>query len=174
MNLTDLILNRRSCRKFTEELVSEADINALKQIALCAPTSKNCQSWEFVFVTDKSTIEAISKSKAQGAAFVQAAPLVVVVLGNTTKTDVWIEDTSIAATFIQLKAQELNLGTCWVQMRERGFDDGRKASNIIKALLNAPDELEVECVIAVGHKPFEKSPYELEKLPIEHLHDNKF
>lgn len=174
MNLTELMMKRRSCRKFTEEAVSAADIAELKRVALCSPTSKNCKSWEFVFVTDKATIKALSESKDNGAQFLEAAPLAIVVMADTTKTDVWVEDTSIAATFLQLKAEELGLGSCWVQMRSRGFADGRKASDTICSLLNAPANMEVECVIAVGHKAAERNPYTDDKLPMAQVHDEKF
>lgn len=174
MNLTQLMMQRRSCRKFTDQPVSEADINELKRVALCAPTSKNCRSWEFVFVTDTATIQALAASKEQGAAFMSEAKLAVVVFGNTSKTDVWVEDASIAATFIQLKAEELGLGSCWVQMHRRGHADGTMANDVIKKLLGAPEALEVECVIAIGHKAQERSPYTDEKLPFEQVHDDKF
>lgn len=174
MNLTELMMRRRSCRKFTEEAVSEEDIKELKRVALCAPTSKNCRSWEFVFVSDKQTISALAQSKDNGAAFVADAPLAVVVLADTSKTDVWIEDTSIAATFIQLKAEELGLGSCWVQMRGRGHSDGRKATETICQMLGAPEGFEVECVIAVGHKAAERNPYTDDRLPWAQAHDERF
>jgi nitroreductase len=174
MNLTELIMRRRSCRKFTEEPVSVEDIKELKRVAVCSPTSKNCRSWEFVFVQKKEVISALSRSKDNGASFMEFAPLAIVVLGNPTKTDVWVEDASIAATYLQLKAEELGLGSCWVQMRERGIPGGSAASDTIKALINAPEELEVECVIAVGHKAAERSPYTDEKLPWEQTHDENF
>lgn len=174
MNLTELIMHRRSIRKFTAEAVSESDIAELKRVALCAPTSKNCKSWEFVFVTDTEIIKSLSASKEAGAAFMEQAPLAIVIFGDTAKTDVWVEDTSIAAAFIQLKAEELGLGSCWVQMRERGFADGRKADTIIRELLGAPANLAVECVIAIGHKDQQRNPYLDEKLPYDHIHDNKF
>ena len=174
MSLTDLIMKRRSCRKFTEQTVSTEDIKELKRVAICSPTSKNCRSWEFVFVQKKDVIAAISRSKDNGAAFMEFAPLAVVVLGNPLKTDVWVEDASIAATYLQLKAEELGLGSCWVQMRERGIPNVSKASDTIKALINAPEELEVECVIAIGHKATERSPYIDDKLSWEQTHDEKF
>ncbi|MBP5365012.1 MAG: nitroreductase family protein [Bacteroidales bacterium] len=174
MNLTELMMRRRSCRKFTDEKLTADEIHELKRVALCAPTSKNCRSWEFVFVTDSATIKALSVSKEAGAAFLEEAPLAVVVLADTTKTDVWVEDTSIAATFLQLKAEEMGLGSCWAQMRGRGFADGRSANDIIKALVGAPEQFEVECVIGIGHKAQERNPYTDEKLPFEQTHDNHF
>ncbi len=174
MNLTDLMMRRRSCRKFTDEAVTAEDIKELKRVALCSPTSKNCRSWQFVFVTDKTTIAAIAQSKDNGAQFVEGAPLAVVVLGDTQKTDVWVEDASIAATFIQLKAEELGLGSCWVQMRARGLADGTMASDILCQLLGAPEGLSAECVIAIGHKAQERSAYTDERLPWEQVHDERF
>lgn len=174
MNLTELIMSRRSCRKFTEEAISAEDIKELKRVALCSPTSKNCRSWEFVFVQDKSVISELSKSKDNGAAFMENAPLAVVILGNPEKTDVWVEDASIAATFIQLKAEDLGLGSCWVQMRGRGIQGQTNASDIIKSLINSPSTLEVECVIAIGHKAVERSPYTDDKLAWDQIHDDGF
>ena len=171
MNLTELIMRRRSHRKFTEEPISASDIKELQRVAIAAPTSKNCKSWNFVFVTDAEKISAIAKSKESGAAFMEQAKLAIVVVGDTSKTDVWVEDSSIAATYLLLKAEELGLGACWVQMRLRGDADGKTASDNIRKLLSIPEGFEVECVVAVGHKAAERSPYTDEKLPFDQIHN---
>lgn len=173
-NITELLFKRRSIRKFTSEAISAEEIKELQRAALCAPTSKNCKSWEFVFVTDENTIKALSQSKDAGAQFIESAKLVIVVMANTEKTDVWIEDSSIAATFIQLQAEALGLGSCWAQIRLRGFADGRKASDIVKEIVGAPDNMEVECLIGIGHKDQERSTYNDDKLPWEQIHSEKF
>jgi len=173
-NITDLIFQRRSIRKFTNEKISDADIKELQRAAIAAPTSKNCKSWEFVFVSNPDTIKALSESKDAGAQFLEGATLAIVVMGNTEKTDVWIEDASIAASYLQLQAEALGLGSCWAQIRERGFSDGRKASDIVKNILNAPANLEVECIIGVGHKDQQRSSYSDERLPWEQIHMEKF
>lgn len=173
-SLTSLFYRRRSTRKFTTEAISESDIKELQRAALCAPTSKNCKSWEFVFVTDSSKIKALSECKESGAQFLEGATLAIVILADPQKTDVWIEDTSIAATFIQLQAEALGLGSCWAQMRERGFADGRKANELVKQILDAPNNLEVECIIGIGHKDQQRSEYTDEKLPWQQIHINKF
>lgn len=174
MSITELLYQRRSIRKFTDEPVSDEHIKELQRAALCAPTSKNCKSWEFVFITNPDTIKALSECKDAGAQFIEGAKLVIAVMANTDKTDVWIEDASIAATFIQLQAEALGLGSCWAQIRLRGFSDGRKASDIVKSLLGAPDNMEVECLIGIGHKDQQRSTYTDEKLPWEQIHTDKF
>ena len=172
-SLTSLFFKRRSIRKFTADPISEAQIKELQRAALCAPTSKNCKSWEFVFVSDKDTIKALSESKDAGAQFLEGAPLAIVVMADPQKTDVWVEDTSIAATFIQLQAEALGLGSCWAQMRLRGTSNA-PAATTIKQLLGAPAHLEVECVIGVGHKDQQRSEYTDEKLPWQQIHNNKY
>ncbi len=172
-SLTPLFFKRRSIRKFTTEPISEAHIKELQRAALCAPTSKNCKSWEFVFVDNKETIKALSESKESGAQFLEGAPLAIVVLADTQKTDVWVEDTAIAATFIQLQAEALGLGSCWAQMRLRGTTN-TPATDTIKQLIGAPSNLEVECVIGIGHKDQQRSEYTDEKLPWQQIHINKY
>ncbi len=173
-NISELIMNRRSCRKFTTEPVSADDIKELQRAALASPTSKNCKSWQFLFVQDKQAIVKLSESKEQGAAFVKNATLAIVVFGDPRATDVWIEDASIAGAFLLLQAQALGLGATWVQLRERGFADGRTAKENIRNLTGAPEELEPVCIIAIGHPDEQHRPYSDERLPLEHLHMEKF
>ena len=163
-NLAQLIAERRSCRKFTGEAVSDADVLQLKRAALSAPTSKNCKSWEFVFVQDKATIEALSQSKESGAAFVKGAALAIVVFGRTSKTDIWVEDASIASSFLLLQAADLGLG----------FSDGRTARDIAGKLLNAPSDVEPLAIIAIGHPAESHRPYSDDRLPWGQVHDEKF
>ena len=172
--LSELIANRRSCRKFTDEAVSAEDIMQLKRAALMSPTSKNCRSWEFVFVQDPATIDVLAHSKEMGAAFVTNAKLAIVVFGNKEKSDIWVEDASIAASFLLLQAQDLGLGATWVQLRERGFADGRKAKDIVAELLGAPANLEPLAIVAVGHPAESHRPYSDDRLPWAQVHDEKF
>ncbi|MDO4461075.1 MAG: nitroreductase family protein [Bacteroidia bacterium] len=173
MELLELIKTRRSIRKYTAEPISEEHIKALKTAALCAPTSKNCKDWKFIFVTNKETIEALSTAKEGTGEFLAGAPLAIVVAADTTLTDVWVEDTSIAASYIQLMAHNLGLGSCWAQMRLRKNSEGNNASENIKKLLSLSADDEVMCVIGVGHPDQQRKPYEEEKLPWEKVVDIK-
>lgn len=173
-NLAQLIAERRSCRKFTSDPVSADDVMQLKRAALSSPTSKNCKSWEFVFVQDQATIQSLSTCKEFGAAFVSGARLAIVVLGNPAKSDIWVEDASIASSFLLLQAADLGLGATWVQLRNRGFADGRTAQLIVSELLNVPEGLEVLSIIAIGHPAESHRPYSDDRLPWAQVHDEKF
>ena len=107
-------------------------------------------------VEDKDTLEAISEMRDRGSSFVKDAAAAIVVMGDTTKTDIWVENASISATFIQLAATSLDLGSCWVHVRDRqrSKNDPSKgtAEDYIKGLLGIKDEYKVLCVIALGYE----------------------
>lgn len=170
----DLAQKRRSTRKFTEEKVSQEIQEKLKQIVLMSPSGHRANPWEFIFVEDKASLEAISQCKSAGATFVKDAALAVVVVADTTKTDVWIEDCSIASAYLHLAAEDLGLGSCWVQMRLRSQESGDMASDVLKKLFNIPEQYEVLSVVAMGYKEEERKPFDLSRLQLEKIHTEKF
>jgi nitroreductase len=90
------------------------------------------------------------------------------------QNDCWVEDGSIAAISMQYQAEELGLGSCWIQMRGRGLDDGTPADTVIRGVLDIPDNLNCLCIIAVGHWTDERKPQSEDKLKWENVHLNKF
>lgn len=173
-NFQNLLLKRRSIRKFTEELLLPDETQKILEAALLSPTSKNKRSWEFIVVEDKGILEQLSKCKPHSADMIGRAALAIVVLGNPLESDVWIEDASIAAINMQLQAEELNIGSCWVQVREREFSETTSSGEYINNLLNVPIPLETLCVIAFGKKEKERTPNNLENLLWEKVHIGKF
>ncbi|MCQ2369846.1 MAG: nitroreductase family protein [Paludibacteraceae bacterium] len=169
----DLAINRRSHRKFTDMAIEQEKIDSILQTVLMAPAGKRANEWSFYVVTDKETSLKLSECKQFGAAFVKEAPLNIVVTADTTKSDVWIEDCSIAAIYLQLAAQDLGLGSCWSQVRGReSMTEGVMAEDYIKELLNIPSEFAVECIISIGYPADERQPYNLEKLPYDRIIKN--
>ncbi len=170
----DLACLRRSHRKFTEEEVDGEDVRMIMRAALMSPTSKGTRAWQFVLVDDKAAIEKLADAKDMGGSFLKGAPLAIVVCGDPLQNDCWVEDASIAAISLQYQAEELGLGTCWVQMRGRGLSDGTSADEVIRGILEMPDNISVLCVLAVGHKADERKPQNEDKLKWENVHINKW
>ena len=169
-----LIQKRRSIRKFKTNPVEPEKVDMMVEAALRAPSSRGLQPWEFVVVTDKDLLERLSRARSRGSAFLSNAPLGIVVYADPTSADTWIEDTSIAATYIQLVAESLGLGSCWIQIRNRMHDDTVSAEDYIAEILHIPKGRTVEAIIAVGYPDEEKSPHKKEDLPFEKLHLNSF
>jgi nitroreductase len=170
----DLVQQRRSHRKFTQEEIDAEDVKLILRAALMSPTSKSQRAWQFVVVDDRMSIEKIADAKDMGAQFLREAPLCIVVLGDPMQNDCWIEDGSIAAISMQYQAEELGLGSCWVQMRARGLSDGTSADTVLHGILYLPENMSVLCVLGIGHKADERQPQNEDKLKWENVHINKF
>ena len=173
-NFSELIKKRRSTRKFTDEELSQDEVVALLKAALMSPSSKRTNCWQFVVVDDKEMLERRSHCKAHGAEFLGGAPLAIVVLGDPLVSDVWIEDTAIASLMIQLQAEDLGLGSCWIQVRERYTEDETPADEVVRELLDIPLQMQVLSIVAVGHKAAERKPFNEDNLLWEKVHINKY
>ena len=174
MDFKELAQMRRSHRKFTEEEISAEEVQLIMRAALMAPTSKSQRAWQFVVVDDKMDLEKLSDAKDLGGQFIKGAAMAVVVLGDPMQNDCWVEDGAIAAISMQYQAEDLGLGSCWVQMRGRGLSDGTTADEVIRGILDIPENLSCLCVVAFGHKADERKPQNEDKLKWENVHLNKF
>ncbi|PWE00647.1 nitroreductase family protein [Marinilabilia rubra] len=172
--MLDLIQKRRSTRKFTADKVEQEKIDQLLKAALWSPTSKNNRPWEFVVVEDSQTLEQLSQCKPHGASFLANAPLGIVVLGDAGKSDVWVEDCSIASILMQMTAESIGLGSTWIQIRLRLDEEGSTAGDNVKEVINAPENLEVLGIMAFGYKAKERQPYSEDVLLWDRVHYEKF
>lgn len=170
----ELLRKRRSIRQFEDKPVSDEQCDMLIEAALRSPSSRGINPWQFVVVKDTGRIEQLSRAKSHGAAFLKNAPLAIVVCADTSKSDVWIEDASIAAVIIHLAAADLGLGSCWAQMRLRTRDDGTAASDYISGILDLPEHVQVEAVIGIGHPADEMDGHDASTLLYDQVGYEKF
>ena len=173
-NFSELISKRRSIRKYTEQEVSQEDVVTLIKSALMSPTSKRSNGWQFIVVDDKEMLQKLSHCKEHGATFLADASLAIVVMADPLVSDVWIEDASVASIMIQLQAEDLGLGSCWIQVRERFTASGMPAGEYVHEALDIPLQLQVLSIIAIGHKGMERKPFDEEHLQWEKVHINKY
>lgn len=169
MDFKDLVSTRRSHRRFTADEVAADDLQLILRAALMSPTSKGQRKWKFVVVDDKLAIEKLADAKDGGGAFLKDAPLAIVVGGNPAENACWIEDASIAAISMQFQAEELGLGSCWVQMRGRGLSDGTTADEVIRGVLDLPEDMHTLCILAIGHAADQRKPQNEDALKWENV-----
>jgi nitroreductase len=168
----ELLRKRRSIRKFTSEKILSETTNLLMEAALRAPSSRGINPWEFIFVDDADLIKQLSESKLHGSDFLKNAPLNIVVCADSTKSDVWVEDCSIAAILIQFAALSLGLGSCWAQIRNRQHDKNLSAERYVQELLGMPEQVKVECILGIGYPAERPRPVPEEKLQREKIRNN--
>ncbi|MBF0647790.1 nitroreductase family protein [Dysgonomonas sp. GY75] len=169
-----LIISRRSTRKFTDEPLSPEQVETIMKAALMSPSSKSANPWQFLLIEDKEMLDKLSYCKKSSSRLIAGCALAIVVLADPLTSDVWIEDSSIASIMVQLQAEDLGLGSCWVQVRERYTMSDTPSDEYIRELFDIPMQLQVLSVIAIGHKAQERPPFDEEKLQWEKIHIGKF
>ena len=169
-----LMRHRRSMRKFIKKQVEPEKIDILIEAALRSPSSMGRQPWEFIVVTENGLLDKLSRSKQHGSAFLKNAPLGIVVCADPEKSDVWIEDASVACTYIFLTAESLGLGACWTQIRQRMHNDTKTAQEYVSEVLNIPPKINVLSIIALGYPDEKKPPRTREELLDEKVYNGLY
>lgn len=173
-NLHDLLVARRSIRKYTDQPIDPSDVKLILEAGLLAPTSKSSRPWQFIAVDDEEMLLRLSQCKPAGAAPIERCKLAIVVAADPTLSDPWIEDASIAAAYMQLQAADLGLGSCWIQVRGRFTVDGVPSEEYVQELLGMPDTLPVVCVLTFGYKDEVRKTVDTSKLLWEKVHIGKW
>ena len=162
--MIELLRARRSIREYVERPIEPEKVDLLKEAALRSPSSRNIDPWEFIFVEDRELLARLSACKPHGADFLEHAALCVVVCGDSRESDTWIEDCSIASILVQMTAQSIGLGSCWIQVRNRMLDDQTPSERYIQDLLRIPEHIKVQSIIAVGYPAEKREPLPAEEL----------
>lgn len=168
-----LLRGRRTVRVFSERKPEEQTVRTILEGALMSPSSKGTKPWEFVVVTERERLNKLAVAKSNAHAL-ETAPLAIVIVGDPEKTDVWVEDCAIAATHIYLGAEDLGLGSCWVQIRNRLHSPESPAEQYVRDVLEIPSSMAVACIIAIGYAAEEKPQHDPGRLPLEKIHRERF
>lgn len=172
--MIELVRNRRSIRSYTSEPIDRQSLDLLVETLLRAPSSRNINPWEFIVVDDPALLKQLSAAKAHGSAFLKGAPLGIVVCADSTKSDVWVEDCAIASILVQMAAESLGLGSCWIQIRQRPHNADATAEAYIQELLGIPSHVKVESIISIGHPKERRQPLRADELQYGKVKHNRY
>lgn len=150
MELFEVMLGRRSVRNYTSDAIDGAKLDKIMAAGLLAPTSRNKKPCEFILVQDRGMLVKLSEAKAAGSAMLAGASAAIVVIADSDRSDVWIEDSSIALTYMHLMATELGVGSCWVQCRNRKTADGGDSEVYVREVLSIPDRYRSVGILSLG------------------------
>ena len=174
MSLLEIMEKRRSIRSYTGESIPKGKLETILAAGLLSASGRKRRPWEFIVVQDKETLLKLSKSRAHGASMLEQAGAAIVVFADPKKTDVWTEDCSIAMANMHLMADSLGIGSCWIQVRMREAADGRTTDEYVKELLNVPDNYTIEAILSLGIPKESVPPHDLNELPQEKIHWERF
>ncbi len=167
--MIDILRTRRSIRQYKNKIIEPEKMEILKEASLRAPSSRGINPRRLFFVTDKGLLEILSRAKTSGSSFLKNAALGVVVCAKQDDSDVWIEDCSIASIILQLVGQSLGLGSCWIQIRNRKYDNSKSSEEYVRQAAGISKELSVECMVAFGYADEDKGPINKDELEYEKI-----
>lgn len=148
MEMMECMLARRSGRKYTEEAVSDEALKEILTAGLLAPSGRNLKPTKFIVVQEPAFL---TDARAMGSSMMAGASRAIIVLGNSSLSDTWVEDGSIAMTQMMLRATELGIANCWVQGRNRMSKlDGVSTESFLREKLGFAENYSLVAMLALG------------------------
>lgn len=164
-------LARRSIRKYLSKDIEKEKLNEILKAALVSPTGKNLKPFELIVVKDKEILKKMSISKeTKTASMLENANIAIIVLGNPEISPLWNEDASIVSFSIHLKAFDLGIGSCWVNMKGHYYSKELSSEDYIKNMLKIPQKLKIVSVISLGYSDENKASYKENELDFSKIH----
>jgi nitroreductase len=176
----DVIFSRKSVRSYTDQPVSDQQVETMLRAAMSAPTGMNVQPWRFIVVRDQAVKDKLAGPRG---GMIATAPVVFVVCGETTmmrkpfgQPDAeavevangnWTQDCSAAAENLLLAAEALGLGAVWTA----GYPYEDRV-NPIREALGLPANVTPLCVIPCGYPAGDDQPKD--KWKPENIHYDKW
>ena len=176
----ETILARKSVRSYTEQKLSEEQIQTLLKAAMAAPSGMNMQPWRFVVVTDQAVKDELAGPR--GGMTAQAAA-VFVVCGQTTmmmrpfgQPDAeptaadnpnWTADCAAATENLLLAAEAIGLGAVWTAC----YPYPERMVNV-REVLGLPEDVTPYCVVPVGYPAGDDQPKD--KWKPENIHYDRW
>jgi nitroreductase len=148
METIEAIMSRRSVRQFTNEPITQEQLDTLLHAAMQAPSAGNGQPWHFVVIQERAMLDQIPNVHPY-AQMLKDAPLAILVCGNeadTRYTNYWMLDCSAATQNILLAAHAIGLGAVWL-----GVHPSEERIASITKLFELPKGVHPVSLIAVGH-----------------------
>jgi nitroreductase len=140
-----MIFRRRSIRKYTSEPISKADLTALLEAGMAAPSASNKKPWHFVTVTDNQALKALADAHRYGK-MLPGAGLAIAVCGDPSISNWWVQDCSAATENILIAASGLGLGAVWL-----GIYGVPEREQALREILGIPKDVGVLSLLSIGH-----------------------
>lgn len=151
----DNIFERKSVRSYTDQPVSQEQVETILKAAMAAPSGMNAQPWRFVVIREQATKDklAIGFNK-----MIAKAPVVIVVCGKTTNklggtNNNWTADCAAATENLLLAVEALGLGAVWTAC----YPYDERMNPTIEAL-GLPDNVKPYCIVPIGYPAGKDKP----------------
>ncbi len=167
----DAILSRRSIRRFQQKPINLDLLKKLVNAGRLAPSGANLQPLEYAIVTDKNLCSKVFETigwagyiKPKWTPAGDKRPVAYIVVLVRDSISRWFErDVGFASENIVLAAEAEGIGSCVLCK----IDKDR-----IQEILQVPDDLKVDSVIALGYKAERSVAEDMEEDSVRYWRDN--
>ena len=165
MSIVELLLSRRSIRKFRKDQIPQDELQKILEAGRHSPSASNMQPWRFVVLTDPKIKEQLSHRQWSGFIKDTAVTIVGCAYEGSEYARKWSRvDTSIALENMVIAAWGFGIGSCWVG----DFDEDE-----VRSILNVPNDWKILALISFGYP--DETPEAPPKKPLSEIVSyNKF
>lgn len=165
MDVSQAIQQRRSVKQYEQRPIPMDMLNQVVEAAYLAPTGANWPSREVLVVTDRNQLQQLGTTH-RASQWLSGAAAGIALLGDQAASRYWVEDCSVAAAQIWLRAVELGLGCGWAEMYQSdNAEESARREGFCRQVLGVPERLRVLAVMGLGFpaespEPKARRPYE--------------
>ena len=146
----DFIYQRRSVRLFTDDPVSDAQIKAILEAGMSAPSARARDPWRFVVTRQSEDLEAMRTIAPNGSMLKEAAAAFLVCgdigAAHENQESYMLQDVSACIENMLLAINGLGLGGCWIGIHPR-----EQRIEGMRTYFNLPESIIPIAGIALGH-----------------------
>ncbi len=148
------IYERRSIRSYLDKSIPVEELKKIIKAGMQAPSAHNKKPYEFILVTNKETLNKLSKTGLYSNMLEKAsAAIVLISQADTKNTPYWQADCGATVENMLLEATNLKIGSCWI-----GEYPNIEKSNKVKKILEIPNDYQVFATISLGYAKNQKEP----------------
>jgi len=144
------IFSRKSVRAYAEGTIPREKLEMLARAGMAAPSAVDQRPWEFIIVTEPSTLKALA-ARLPYAKMTAHAGAAIVVCGDLRRqwggpdSTMWVIDCAAATENILLAAESMGLGAVWTALYPYA-----ERIQPVKELLGLPEYIQPLALVPVG------------------------
>lgn len=145
METWDAVRARRNVRSYSDAPIPDEHLQRILEAARRTPSSMNQQGWDFVVVTDRDELRALSSAWRYATHVGSSAVTIVLVIPaseDRDERDTFWYDVGQATMSIMIAAADLGIGSGHASIGDQ---------SIVRRVLGLPDDREGAMLIALGY-----------------------
>lgn len=170
----EALRHRRSVRQYDGTLIPKEMLDQVLEAGLTEPTGDNYQSAEFIVIQDKNTLHDLAFIRKAGTRMLDKAGAAILVIGDESRSDLWMEDASIAMAYMHLAADSLGLGSCWIQIWHRDDMNGDDLEPVLRKKFDIPEHFHPMAILSLGNISAHPEGRHIDEKYLRKLHMEKY